>query len=418
MEPRDRRLLAVLLATAAAKAAVIALGAGLWHTAWMPHLVQDIASWRPFLEQARRGLVPYVDFSKEYPVGGGLLYWLLGGLVDPADIRGTVLAHALVMSTVDVVNAGLFYRIAAGIDGRRALGATLLFALNPTSLVLGPVRYEAIVVTLVLLGYACHRRGQPLRAVWWWSLGCWLKWFPAFFIAAQEYRAFVVEKARWRWLKSAGIFLAVAAAVNLPFVLLAWSRHGSLQHWLWPYRFHATRPLYWDTLLGVGQIWLGPLPFERYASLWTLGLLAAALLVRPAMGVELKGALVCIAALLFNRIHSTQFHLWFYPFLILGLMEAPRPALRRFVPLGTAIDLLNVLVFPFAFSYAYAEMGGFLPSAAREGGGAWTAVFSGAIVLRAALLLALGALLLRSWTGPSGGQIMPVSATRGARRKE
>jgi hypothetical protein len=400
--PRRGGLATVLVVTALAKATVLGLGTVLWRAAWMPHLVQDIVTWRRFLEQARQGLVPYVDFSREYPVGGGVLYWILSGFVDPSDIRGTVLAHALLMSAVDIVNAGLFYRIACAIDRRRAFGATLAFALNPTALVLGPVRFEGVVVTLVLLGYAAHRRGRPLLAVLWWSLGSWMKWFPSFFIAAQEYRALFVERVRWRWLKAAGLFVAVAAAVNLPFIALAWHRHGSLEHWLWPYRFHATRPLYWDTLLGVGQIWLGPLPFERYASLWTLGLVAAALLVRPRMGLEQKGALLCIAAILFNRIHSTQFHLWFYPFLILAFMAEPRPILRRLIALGLALDLLNVLVYPFAFSYAYQEMGGFTPFAARAGGGPWTAVFSAAIVLRAALLALLAALMLRR-----GGQSGP-----------
>lgn len=397
MGSRDRGLLKVLLATAAAKAAVIGLGAALWRSGWMPHLVQDIVSWRRFLEQCRQGLVPYVDFSKEYPVGGGLLYWVLARFVDPADVRGTVLTHALLMSAVDVANAGLFYRIAAGIHRERALAAALVFALNPTSLVLGPVRYEGLVVTLVLLGYACHRLRRPLAAVLWWSVGCWLKWFPAFFIAAQEYRAFAVERIRWRWLKAAGVFLAVAAAVNVPFMALAWHRHGSLEHWLWPYRFHVTRPLYWDTLLGVGQIWLGPLAFERYGSLWSLVLLAAALLAKPRMRLEHKGALLCIASILINRIHSTQFHLWFYPFLVLGLMTESAPTLRRVAALAVALDLVNVLVYPFAFSYAYSEMGGFEPWAARARGGPWTVVFSAAIVLRAALLVALAALLVRRY---------------------
>jgi hypothetical protein len=399
MESRGRGLLTVLLATALAKAAVIGLGAAGWGAVWMPHLVQDIVSWRPFLEQARQGLIPYVDFSKEYPVGGGALYWLLSRVVDPADTRGTVLAHALLMSAVDVANAFLFYRIAAAIAPGRAVPAALAFALNPTALLLGPVRYEGVVVTLVLLGYVQHRRGRPMAAVCWWSLGCWLKWFPAFFIAAQEYRSFVVERVRWRWLRSLGLFLAVATAVNLPFIALAWHRHGSLRHWLWPYRFHATRPLYWDTLLGVGEIWLGPLPFERYASLWTLGLVVLALLVRPRMGLERKGVLVCIAAILFNRIHSTQFHLWFYPFLILGLVAAPRPTLRRIVPLAVVLDLVNVLVYPFAFAHAFAEMDGFASWSARAAGGPWTVVFSAAIALRAVLLALLAAHLVRS-----GGQ--------------
>src|SRR5437867_13095825 len=129
MESRGRGLATVLIATAAAKAAMIGIGAACWTSAWMPHLVQDIVSWRPFLEQARQGLIPYVGFSKEYPVGGGLLYWLLARVVDPADTKGTVLVHALLMSAVDVLNADLFYRIADGIERRRAVIATLAFAL-------------------------------------------------------------------------------------------------------------------------------------------------------------------------------------------------------------------------------------------------------------------------------------------------
>jgi len=423
MEARGRGLAVVLCLTAAAKAAVILLGALAWTSTWMPHLVQDIVSWRPFLDDARRGLIPYVDFSKEYPVGGGLLYWLLGRMVDPADIKGTVLVHAVALSAVDIVNAGLFYRIAAGIDARRATAAALVFALNPTALLLGPVRYESLVVPLVLIGYARHRRGRPLAAALWWSLGFWLKWFPAFFLAAQEYPALVLERAFSRVARAVAVFLAVALAVNLPFIVLSLGRHGDLRHWLWPYRFHALRPLYWDTLLGVGQIWLGPLPFERYASLWSLGLIAAALVVRPAMRLEYKGALLCIAAILFNRIHSTQFHLWFYPFLVLGLMTESAPTLRRAAPLLLALDLLNVLVYPFAFSYAYGEMGGFLPFGARAAGGPWTLVFSAAIVLRALLLAALGVFLLhRGGQAPVPRPIMRVSDAphrqRGVTRSE
>jgi hypothetical protein len=122
------------------------------------------------------------------------------------------------------------------------------------------------------------------------------------------------------------------------------------------------------------------------------------------MRLEYKGALLCIAAILFNRIHSTQFHLWFYPFLILGLLAEPRPTLRRIVPLLVVLDLVNVLVYPFAFAHAYGEMGGFTPFSARAAGGAWTAVFSAAIVLRAVLLALLATFLLLRCPGQAEPQ--------------
>ena len=45
--------------------------------------------------------------------------------------------------------------------------------------------------------------------------------------------------------------------------LLSLRETGSIANWLAPYLFHLRRPLYWDTLLGVGQIWLGRLPWSN-----------------------------------------------------------------------------------------------------------------------------------------------------------
>jgi hypothetical protein len=50
-----------------------------------------------------------------------------------------------------------------------------------------------------------------------------------------------------------------------------------------------------------------------------------------------------------------------------------------------------VAVYPFGFTYAYAEMGGFFPLSARQHSGPGTVVFTAAIVLRAVLLGVLAA---------------------------
>jgi hypothetical protein len=388
-----RRVLAVTIAWK-----VMALGLLLtlfWPTATVSHLVQDIRTWREFFEDVRAGLVPYVHITKEYPVLGGVLYWLMAPFVDPADLRQTVLVHGLFMAAADLVNTVLFFKAVRGISPRLALPLTLALNLSLTALVTTPIRYESVITTFVLLGYLAHRQRQFRLAALWWAVGCGLKWYPAFFLAAQEWRLFAVEKRRWHWVGAAAVFLVVTAGINLPFLLWCLEETGSIANWAAPYVFHAVRPLYWDTLLGVGQIWLGRLAWERYAGLWSLGLMAGAVLARPKMGLEDKGVLVCLAALVFNRIYSTQFNLWFYPFLLLGIARLGLSAGRTRLLLFVLLDVLNVLVYPISFTGAVDEMGGFFPHAARDGGGPWTVVFSWAIVARTLVVMAIALTILR-----------------------
>jgi hypothetical protein len=397
-----RRLWTALLVTAIVRAVTVTLLLTVfWGTPAVSHLVQDIRTWREFFAETQAGAIPYVNLTKEYPVLGGILYWLMSPFIRPDDLRQTISVHAVFMTAADLINAALFYRLAREIAPRWALAATLALGLNLTAIVTAPVRYESWIVTFVLLGYLAHRRRRYWTAAALWSIGCGLKWYPAFFIAAQEWRLFVVERRRWHWLGAGVVFAAVTTALNLPFALLCLRETGSLANWLAPYVFHVKRPLYWDTLLGVGQIWLGPLPWERYAGLWSLVLMLLAVVVRPRMPIEYKGVLICLAAVFFNRIYSTQFNLWFYPFLILGAL-ADEPRHRRHIAITfLVLDVLNVLVYPLSFAGAVAEMGGFFPWAAREGG-RWTVVFSAAIALRTVVVAVLAALILRGREGQGG----------------
>ena len=372
-----------------------------WPTPAASHLVQDIRTWRDFFAETQAGAIPYVNLTKEYPVLGGILYWLMSPFIQPDDLRQTIVVHAAFMGVADLLNTFLFYRLAREIVPRWAFAATLALGLNLTAIVTAPVRYESWIITFVLLGYAAHRRRRFWTAAALWSIGCGLKWYPAFFIAAQEWRLLVVERRRWHWLGAGVVFAAVTAALNLPFALLCLRETGSLTNWLAPYVFHVRRPLYWDTLLGVGQIWLGPLPWERYAGLWSLALMLAAVVVRPKMPIEYKGVLICLAAVFFNRIYSTQFNLWFYPFLILGALGDDPRRQRRLVLTFAVLDLLNVLIYPLSFAGAVAEMGGFFPGAARAAGG-WTIVFSAAIAVRTVVVAVLAILILRGREGQGG----------------
>jgi hypothetical protein len=395
-----------LAATLAARAA-LAFAAFTWFAdaAWLGHLLIDVSRWGHVLEQARRGLVPFVDFGIEYPVGAGLFYWLVGPLLRATDLRHLALTHAAVMAAVDGVTVALFHRLVWAASPRRALGLSLLFSLNLTALVLAPARFDSVAVSFVLLGCLAHRQGRPLRAACWWSLGSLVKWFPALLLAVQELRAYRVEGRRSQWLRSGLVLAGITLLANAPFLLLCWMHKGNLEAWLYSYRFHLRRPLYWDTLLGVLQLWLGPLPWERHAGLWSFALVAATLLLRPALRLEYKATLACLAGLLLNRVYSPQFHLWFYPLLLLGLADEPLPRMRRLLALFASLDVLNVLVYPVAFAHTLL-LAPPRPGAALEGGG-WLAAFSIAMVLRSLAQLALGAELLRS-PAPTGSLRMTI----------
>src|SRR5262245_19743363 len=104
MSPR-KELALVLLAAALAKGIVLSLGLTVfWNSPQVSHAVQDLRTWKEFFRAAQAGLVPYVDFSKEYPVGAGMFYWALSRWVDAEDLRQTLLLHALVMGAIDLVN--------------------------------------------------------------------------------------------------------------------------------------------------------------------------------------------------------------------------------------------------------------------------------------------------------------------------
>jgi hypothetical protein len=406
---RDRRLWLLLVATLASRVLVAAVGAWSWDQDWFGHTIKDVFTWTEFFRQCREGLTPYVDFTKEYPVGAGLVYWAMSLFVNPDSGRQMATVHAVFMTIGDLLNAALFYAIVRERWPRLALGLALAFSLNLTNVVLSLVRFETWVVLLVLLGYRAHVAGKPWRAAFFWSLGCSLKWYPAFFLAAQEWRAIVVGKKRWQWTGSTAVFLLVTLAVNLPFVIAGLHRHDTLRMWTWPYEFHMRRPLYWDTVLGVLQMWLGDLPWERHAGTWSLGLMLLAIVLWPRQRLEAKAVLVCLAALVFNRVYSTQFHLWFYPFLLLeAALSEPR---RRFrlLALTAGLDVLNVVVYPLSFALAYREMQGFWSLSARQYGGPGTALFSGAILLRAVGLVALAVLVLRDTRDPEGPGQVPVS---------
>src|SRR5262245_15796484 len=100
---------AALLATAAARVIVVTLVLTvLWGTDMVSHLVQDLRTWREFFLATQAGAIPYVHLTKEYPVLGGILYWLMSPFVDAEDLKQTIAVHAVFMGVADLLNAAIF----------------------------------------------------------------------------------------------------------------------------------------------------------------------------------------------------------------------------------------------------------------------------------------------------------------------
>jgi len=363
---------------------------------WFRYLSSDLSVWTDFLTKCRMGLIPYVDFTREYPVGAGALYWMLSWFWNPASgLNHFIFIHAVAMAFFDSINAVLFFLILEKlrVKPRERILWTIIFVCLPTALFLTPFRFESTVLLFVLWGYLKYLENQFFQAVFLWSLGAQIKWFPFVIVAA-----LVLQKGqKLLALRLIGLCLGVTLACNLPFLILCYLKNGNGWNFFSTYFYHVHRPLYWDTVLGAAELWFGPISWERWASLWSGAAMVVLFFYKPRLRFEFKVASVLMVAFVLNRIYSTQFNLWFYPFLIFGLLSLPVQSAGRvrLVTCFVCLELLNILVYPFGFAASLNEMHEFLPLIALHKGGAGTVIFSGAIALRALILVGMFLLMLR-----------------------
>lgn len=355
------------------------------NTYWANQVYMDIWAWSSFWKQCQQGLLPYIDFSREYPHLAGFIFYLLSPLFQLDNPLQMLMSHALIMLAVDLLNSIVFIEILRQKKVRSLARPLLLFQFNLTALLLSPFRFESMLLFFILLGYLLFLKKRWYWATVVWTLGFHLKWFSAFLLAVQFVR--LAREKHWRqaWA-TLGIFSVITTAILAPVLALTLSRGHSLRFFFAPYLFHVNRPLYWDTLLGVLGMWTGPLSFERWASLLSLLLMLLIIFIRPRLNMASKIVLISIAMLICNRVYSPQFHLWFYPFLILVWLQTSGTMRKKMGWTALALDLSNVLIYPFVYTYAYHEVAGFSYGVGLRKGGPLLVIFSLLIILRALLL--------------------------------
>jgi hypothetical protein len=367
-----------------------------WSSQTLGTLSLDLQAWCPFAQQVQNGRVPYVDFSRGYPPAAGVIFWLLSLLASCRHWYAFVRNHCLLMSCFEALNVMLLFFVLRGEKARHPAGWACLYALLPTSFIVGPFRYEHVVVTTVLLGLLFYQRSRPAWAFCFWALGAALKFYPAVIIAAAAMDLIFVAGRRASWLKYGAIIGGVLVVLNLPFLAGSLLAKGQAWPFLIPYQTHFVRPLYFDTVFGALALWFGPLRLEPYAAVMSLGLVLLALVLKPELGLVRKSAIALMAAFIFNRAHSSQFHLWFYPFIVISAAQVSAGSARRILAALLLIETAHICLYPFLFPYLMDEIGLFNFYQAHWQGGLAAEMFTGLVFYRSVMLAAMIAVLLRT----------------------
>ncbi len=314
-----------------------------------------------------------VDGAIEYPVLTGLFMYAAGAGV--TDANGYLGATALLLAPFGLLIAYLLGRL----EGLRAL----MWAASPALILYSFHNWDLLVVAAVVVGFYAYRRDRPLVAAALFGVGAALKMYPAFFVLALVAASLARREVKDA-LVHAGVGGGVFALINLPFIVA--NRDG----WWATYGFHRVRGPNFDniwtllpdmtpddlnlvtgglTLIGFGiALGIGTLRARREGVFPTVPVCAALL----------------AAFMLFSKVHSPQYTLWLLPFFVLV-----RVNLLWWIAYAAA-DLL-VYVGVFRFFYDLSERtGGTLAEDAMELG----------IWVRAALLLALFVVFLRSSATP------------------
>ena len=258
--------------------------------------------------------------------------------------------------------------------------AALMVAVAPVLLLDGTINWDLVAVAFTALAMWAWSREAPLWTGIFLGLGASAKLYPLFILG--PLLVLCVRDRRWQALLRAVIGTAGAWLVaNLPVMLL------NFQGWKEFYTFSQTRGI------DFGSIWLAWSNFGHpfidsstantaSAALFLVGCLAVAVLAWfcPAARLAQLAFLVIAVFVLVNKVYSPQYALWLLP---LAALARPRWPAFLLWQLGEVVYF--VAIWRFLMGYGQVV----LPDGAIS-----TTAYTWAIVLRVALTVMFGALIV------------------------
>lgn len=284
-----------------------------------------------FRDQLWNHPTPYWGYYVEYPVGMGVLIWLIN--VVNSDVMSYFYATSAVMIACGLLVIWL---------GRRFDGSNLwLLALSPTLPLYTVLNWDMFSILLTVAALLLFRRDRDGAGALLLAAAVWTKFFPIVLLPIVLLDR--VLKRRWRDATRIGAMFGLASMViNAPFAI-AFTPDGFAirDTWLHFFRFNSERRRevnFWNFFDPLGLT----LHQINTLSALLLGVGVGAILLLMAWawrrGVRrdllLPASLAAIAWLFFiNKVYSPQYSLWIAA--LLALLAAP-PALA--VAFG-AVDL-------------------------------------------------------------------------------
>jgi uncharacterized membrane protein len=253
---------------------------------------------------ATRHRVPYVEEKVEYPVLLGLGMWLPSVLAP-----GRVAYFGLTFALLAISALATLWLLAA-LPGTRPW----IWAASPALLVYGALNWDLLGIVPLLAGLWLWAKGRERAAAVALSLAVWTKFFPVLVLGI-----LLSISLRGSWRKTAalaGIFLVISAAVNLPFMILAWPR------WSWFFEYNAIREIEPSLYLLAGLDARGSIGAANAISALAVICAAAAIAVvelrtRRLDAYNASCALVCVFFIV-NKVYSPQYWLWVVALLALA----------------------------------------------------------------------------------------------------
>lgn len=288
--------------------------------------------------------VPYFGYRVEYPVGMGMLIWLIN------IVNSGVMPYLYATAAVMIVSGLLVIWL-----GHRFEGANMwLLALSPTLPLYVVLNWDMFSILLTVAALLLFRRDRDGWGALLLATAVWTKFFPIVLVPLVVLDR--VLKRRWRdAVLISGVFGVASVLINAPFALEAGP--GSLQlreSWRFFFTFNQQRPRevnFWNFFDGLG------LTLQQINSLSAVLLAAGVglimlLMVYGSWGGDIRArdlllpaSLAAIAWFFFiNKVYSPQYSLWLVA--LLALLAAP-PAL------AVAFAGADLLYFAASFIVLY-----------------------------------------------------------------